>query len=164
MTTLVTTASDQSGPSTTTTSDRWRHDLRALSAVRTYYQEECGWPASVEPGARQVTVTTGDVLDALVMPSRMGQAVGHALIEIMQPATAFTSGDWWTFLTLPRPARVSLPKDLVTARVRLVPDGAPIALPLHRDGWLLSPRPGRGLPNHSVVVNLARRVRGAVTS
>lgn len=162
MTTLVTMTAGRSGPTTTKTWADWRHDLQALTAVRTFYEEEHGWPVSIEPSTGRVTVTTGEVLDALMMPNRMGEAVGHALIEIMQPQTAFTTGGWWTVLTLPRPAGVVLPKDLVRARVRLIPEGAPVPLPLHRGGWVLPPRTGRGLPPHSVVVSLARRVHAAV--
>lgn len=154
----------RSGPTTTRTPAAWRHDLQALTAVRTFYEEEHGWPVSVEPGAGRVTVTTGAVLDALMMPSGLGEAVGHGLIEVMQPQAAFAAGGWWTLLTLPRPAGVALPKDLVRARVRLIPEGAPVPLPLHRSGWVLPPRAERGLPPHSVVVSLARRVRAAVAS
>lgn len=164
MTTLVTTASDHFGPTMTPTSDRWRRDLRALSAARTFYEEECGWVVAVEPGAGRVTVTTGDALDVLVMPRRMGQAVGHALIEIMQPAVTYTSADSSTFLTLPRAEGAALPKELASARVRSLPAGSPVSLPVDQDDWTYPPRPGRGLPPWSVVVNLARRVRWAVTS
>lgn len=164
MTTLATTTPGWPGPRTTKTSAQWQHELTYLSAVRTFYEKQCGWPVAVEPRAGRVSVTTGTALDALVMPSCLGEAVGHALIEIMQPTAAFTSGDWWTFLTLLRPTGATLPKDLVRARVRLTPDGSPVPLPMHQGGWVLPPIPGRGLPPHSVVVNIARRVRSAVTS
>lgn len=162
MATLLTMAAGRSGPTTTKTSAAWRHDLQALAAVRTFYEEEHGWPVSVEPGAGRVTVTTGGVLDALMMPSALGEAVANALIEVMRPQPAFVGGGWWTLLTQPRPAGVVLPKDLVRARVRMIPEGAPVRLPLHRAGWVLPPRADRGLPPHSVVIGLARRVRAAV--
>lgn len=117
--------------------------------MRTFYEEECGWPVGVEPGAGRVSVTTGSALDALVMPEAMGRAVGHGLVAIMQPAVALASGRWWTFLTTPRPGRASLPDDLAGARVRMVPRGSPVALPLLQGGWALPPRSGR-LPDHAV--------------
>lgn len=163
MTTLVTTA-DRFGPTMMPTSDRWRRDLRALSAARAFYEEEYGWAVAVEPGAGRVTVTTGDSFDALVMPQWLGHAVGQALIEIMQPAVTYISADNSTFLTLPRAEEVALPKELVRARVRSLPAGSPVSLPVDQDEWTYPPRPGRGLPPWAVVVNLARRVRWAVTT
>lgn len=144
--------------------------MQALANARTAYEERFGWPAHIETRAERVAVTTGEVLDAIVMPEHLGNAVAHGLVAIMQPAAVLVAGAsrQLTILTLPRPATAALPSNLEQARVRLLPHGTPVALPIpgrpHAQvRWLFAPGgPRPSLPDHSVVISLARRAAVAL--
>lgn len=143
--------------------------MLALSDARTAYEERFGWQTTVERGRRRISVVTGTNLDAITMPAELGNAVAHGLVAMMQPAAVLATGEgrWMTVLTAPRPTTASLPADLGRAQVRLLPRRTPLVLPIpgrptSEVRWLMPPRPGSGLPAHSVVITLARRASQAV--
>lgn len=169
--TTRTTSTSPRGRSSTQTAppEDWRRDLLALSDACTAYEERIGWQTTIEPGRRRITIVTGTTLDAIAMSAELGNAVAHGLLAMMQPAAVLASGEgrWLTMLTAPRPTNSSLPSDLGLAHVRLLPRRTPLVLPVpgrptSEVRWLMPPRPGAGLPAHSVVVTLARRARQAV--
>lgn len=151
--------------------ESWRRDLLALSDARTAYEERFGWQTTIEPGRRRITILTGTNLDAIAMPADLGHTVTHGLVAMMQPAAVLATGEgrWLTVLTAPRPTAAGLPADLDHAHVRLLPTRTPLVLPVPgrptgEVRWLMPPRPGAGLPAHSVVITLARRASRAVST
>lgn len=158
-----------SGPSVTPTlSDR--RDLWPLDDALHLYGEQLRWPVAVEVPACRVTVTTGETLDAVVMPGPLGTAVLHGLVGAMLPAVVIEteSGRWHTFLTVPRAdGRPLLSHDLHVAQVRLIARGTPIRVPIPGRPepdcrWIIPPRHTGELPPPSVVLALARWASAAI--
>lgn len=153
------------GKLTTHSAPAW---LRELTTARTAYEELHGWPVSVEVSSRSLTLPTGQAVDAIGMPTALGELVQSQLHVMMLkgPVIAGPRRDWMTFLTEPSAStNPLLPPDLETAQVRLVPRGERIVLPTARATqrlrdvrWVDPPRPGRELPDWTVVIGATRRV------
>jgi hypothetical protein len=142
--------------------------LRELATARTNYEELQGWPVAVEVSSRSLTLTAGQVIDAVGMPAALGELVQLQLQLMMLdgPVIAGPRAGWLTFLAEPSSSpNPMLPPDLEDALVRLAPRGehvvVPIARAVHRlrdVRWLNPPRPRRRLPEWTVVIGATRRV------
>jgi len=142
--------------------------LRDLADARARYEESLGWPVSVQVGRRDLIIIVGGPLGAVGMPANLGarvrQELGFAML--CGPITADPTGTWWTFLT--RPVGILRPdvaRDLATLRVRILPRGASIDLPLHLTKsptrgprWIEPPHPNHTLPPGTAVVSTVRRL------
>jgi hypothetical protein len=142
--------------------------LRDLAAARAAYEETLGWPVSVQVGRRDLAVAVGGTIAAIGMPARLGarvrQDLGIALLS--GPIIADPGGTHWTFLISPvGTLRPDVAHDLAAVRVRIVPRGACVDLPLsltadaaHTWRWVEPPVAGRAFPPGSVVVSMVRRL------
>lgn len=154
-------------PATPSSADTRRHQTRPeLHAALRDYRTLLDWPVYVDPVGR-LAVNTGVVPDAVTLPAALGIAVHRELDISMLPAPVMSDQvlGRWTILTAPaETARMKVPRDLDHARVRPVPRGAPVLVPLSvsvgRDGdryWVSGP--GRGpLPPWTAVLGATRRV------
>ncbi|MEV6602785.1 hypothetical protein [Kutzneria sp. NPDC051319] len=140
--------------------------LRELAAARARYEELFGWPVSVDVEPRRIVVPVGAVVDAVTMPSSLGEKVLAELDITMLagPVTAGPGGAWWTFLSQPATApRPEVPAELHAVKVRLTPRGAHAVLPTRDDNngpwrWIARPQPHRALPPWSAVIAVTRRI------
>lgn len=143
--------------------------LRVLADAQVDYEQRFGWMVSVDTKALRITQATGDAMSAITMPEPLGTDVLNRLLEARQPVAVLTSGQgrWLTFLTRPQPATAMLSAILDMARVRVLPAGTPVVLPVpgqpHAEAWWVAPpTPRNALPLWSVVVESARRSVPAV--
>ena len=142
--------------------------LRDLADARARYEELLGWPVSVQVGRRDLVLAVGGSIGAVGMPARLGARVRQELgiAMLCGPIVADQGGGWWTFLTKPVGVlRPDVAHDLAAVRVRLVPRGSFVELPLHVNGseapggrWVERPAPAMGMPPGSVVVAMVRRL------
>lgn len=137
--------------------------LRNLVGARNHYEEDLGWPATIEVEPHRVVIATGAVLDAVVMPVVVAQPVLRELRIMLQMGPVITSPgvDGWTFLTAPAAVRpITLPSDLTAMRVHGLLAGSPVTLPSETGSpyWIEPPRRRRCLPPWSVVVGTTRQV------
>lgn len=81
--------------------------LRNLVGARNHYEENLGWPATIDVEPHRVVIATGSVLDAVVMPVGVAEAVLLELRIALQagPVISTPGVDQWTFLTAPAPVR-----------------------------------------------------------
>lgn len=156
-------------PPSTPAAPQW---LRDLVAARTHYEELLGWPVTVDIEPRRLAVAVGQALDAVTMPSALGQSVLAELQITMLAGPVITGpgGGWWTFLTAPATAsRPDIPAELHACKVQLTPRGAQVIIPSLIDDeassrWITPPRPRHPLPPWSVVIGATRRVVDHLTS
>lgn len=142
---------------------QWLHDL---VTARTHYEELLGWPVTVDVEPRRLVMAVGRELDAVTMPSALGQAVLAELQVTMLagPVIADPGGGWWTFLTAPNTAsQPDISTELRVGKVHLTPRGARVVVPSLIDcgtspRWINRPPPRRPLPTWSVVIGMTRRV------
>jgi hypothetical protein len=149
--------------STPATSD-W---LRELVDTRNTYEEMLGWPILLEVATRKLVMTTGTILDAIVMPAALGEKVLAELRSAILASyvIAGPGNASWTFITEPAVASTptpTLPADLVPARVECVPHGSQITLPTTLDplsawSWV-TPCRRRSLTPWPAVIATARRI------
>lgn len=143
--------------------------LHDLIATRAHCEERLGWPVTLEVKSRRLVVTVGEMLDAVTMPTLLGQKVLAELQITMLagPVIAAAGGAWWTFLTAPAAvSRQGIPAELRARKVHLTPDGAQVIIPNQIDSeatprWVVSPRP---LPPWSAVIGATRRVADQLAS
>lgn len=135
---------------------------RAVSA----YSRITGWNVYVDRAGR-LAANTGSGFDAVTLPPTLGARVHRELSSAMLTAPVIVDASLgrWTLLTgIALIARMNLPPDLITARVRAVPRGAPVLLPVPlADGWdgqrhWVSSPDESALPPWTAVVGAARRV------
>lgn len=138
--------------------------LRNLVGARTHYEENLGWPATIEVEPHRIVIATGEVLDAVVMPVGVAESVLLELRIALQvgPVIATPGVDSWTFLTAPvavRNVRL-LPAELSAVRVRALAAGTRVTLPSETGSlyWIEPPRRRHCLPPWPVVVGTTRRV------
>jgi len=137
--------------------------LRNLVGARNHYEENLGWPATIDVEPHRVVIATGSVLDAVVMPVGVAEAVLLELRIALQAGPVITTPgvDQWTFLTAPAPVRPAvLPAELRAMRVRGLAPGTPVTLPSETGSpyWIEPPRRRHCLPPWPVVVATTRRV------
>lgn len=144
------------------------HWLRELTETRDAYEENLGWPVSLQVGRRDLVIIVGGTIAAIGMPARLGarvrQELGIALLS--GPIIADPGRTWWTFLTRPVGVlRPDIAHDLAAVRVRIAPRGASVELPLSLTSstgpgwhWITPPTPARPLPPGTVVVATVRRL------
>jgi hypothetical protein len=137
--------------------------LRNLVGARTHYEENLGWPATIEIEPHRIVIATGDVLDAVVMPVGVAESVLLELRIALQVGPVITApgADSWTFLTAPAAAHpAGLPVELDAVRVRGLAAGSRITLPSETGSpyWIEPPRRRHCLPPWPMVVNTVRRV------
>ncbi|HEX4722700.1 MAG TPA: hypothetical protein VH333_09315 [Pseudonocardiaceae bacterium] len=137
--------------------------LRNLVGARTHYEENLGWPATIDVEPHRIVIATGDVLDAVVIPVGVAESVLLELRIALQVGPVITAPgvDSWTFLTAPIAVRPPvLPAELSAVRVRAIAAGAPVTLPSETGSpyWIEPPRRRRCLPPWPVVVGTTRRV------
>lgn len=137
--------------------------LRNLVGARTHYEENLGWPATIEVEPHRIVIATGNVLDAVVMPIDVAKPVLTELrIALLAGPVITTPGvDTWTFLTAPQAVRhTTLPAELNAVRVRGLTAGTRVTLPSETGSpyWVEPPRRRHCLPPWPVVVGTTRRV------
>lgn len=152
--------------------------LRNLVGARNHYEENLGWPATIDVEPHRVVITTGSVLDAVVMPVGVAEAVLLELRIALQagPVISTPGVDQWTFLTTPAPVRPAalpatrsakaepaqpvIPAELRAMRVHGLAPGTPVTLPSETGSpyWIEPPRRRHCLPPWPVVVATTRRV------
>lgn len=141
--------------------------LRELATARTRYEELLGWPVCMDVQSRCVAVSVGTVLDAVTMPTTLGEKVRAELGFAMAagPVATDPEGDRWTFLTQPAAARRDIPAELRELEVHAAPHGTPVVIPTrleHADDrgwrWVELPYPRQSLPQWSVVLGATRRI------
>jgi hypothetical protein len=137
--------------------------LRNLVGARTHYEENLGWPVSIEVEPHRIVIEAGGVLDAVVMPVDVARSVLLELRIALQAGPVITAPgvDNWTFLTAPTATvRPALPPELGDARVRGLTAGTRVALPSETGSpyWIEPPRRRHCLPPWPVVVGTTRRV------
>lgn len=137
--------------------------LRNLVGARTHYEETLGWPATIEVEPHRVVIATGGVLDAVVMPVGVAEAVLLELRIALQAGPVITAPgvDRWTFLTAPVAVRPTvLPAELRDMDVYGMPAGTPVTLPSETGSpyWIEPPRRRHCLPPWPTVVATTRRV------
>jgi hypothetical protein len=137
--------------------------LRNLVGARTHYEENLGWPVSIEVEPHRVVIEAGSVLDAVVMPVEVARPVLLELRIALQAGPVITAPgmDSWTFLTAPAAAiRPALPAELGAAHVRGLSAGTRVTLPSETGSpyWIEPPRRRHCLPPWPVVVGATRRV------
>ncbi len=150
-------------PAVTSGAVQW---LRDLISERIQYEEDFGWPVTVEVERRRLAVAVGDVLDAVTMPVALGEKVLAELRIAMLngPVLSSVGGERWTFLTTPEaPPRSVTPAELDAHGVRFTPRGALVIIPRPGSGaesppWIEAPRARRALPPWPAVTATARRV------
>jgi hypothetical protein len=137
--------------------------LRNLVGARTHYEENLGWPVSIEVEPHRVVIEAGGVLDAVVMPVEVARPVLLELRIALQAGPVITAPgvDSWTFLTAPTAAsHPDLPAELGDAHVRGLSAGTRVTLPSETGSpyWIEPPRRRHCLPPWPVVVGTTRRV------
>jgi hypothetical protein len=137
--------------------------LRNLVGARTHYEENLGWPASIEVEPHRVVIATGAVLDAIVIPASLAGAVLTELRIALLAGPVITDPDVsdWTFLTTPAGrVRPATPTDLTDQDVRSLDAGAHVTLPSETGSpyWIEPPRRRHCLPPWPVVLGTTRRV------
>jgi hypothetical protein len=137
--------------------------LRNLVGARTHYEENLGWPATIEVEPHRVVIATGSVLDAVVMPVDMAESVLLELRIALQVGPVITTPGVasWTFLTAPAQTRPGvLPAELSAADVHGISGGTRVTLPSETGSpyWVEPPRRRHCLPPWPVVVGTTRRV------
>jgi len=137
--------------------------LRNLVGARIHYEEDLGWPVTIEVESHRVVIATGGVLDAVVMPVGVAESVLVELRIALQVGPVITTPgvDWWTFLTAPVALRPkALPAELSAVRVRGLAAGTRVTLPSETGSpyWIEPPRRRHCLPPWPVVVGTTRRV------
>jgi hypothetical protein len=143
--------------------------LRELATAKTVYEEQWGWPVSVDVAQRRLIVPVGQALDAVTTPAPLGKCIQAALRIMMLagPVVASPGSQWLTFLTEPAtgPSPV-LHSTLHRLKVHPIPFGAHAIIPTHLDGtgtwqWAHLPPPRRPLPPWAVVIGAARKIATA---
>lgn len=150
-------------PPSTPAAPQW---LRDLVTARTHYEELLGWPVTVDIEPRRLALAVGQEVDAVTMPTALGQVVLAELriTMLVGPVIADPGGAWWTFLTAPATAsRPDIPAELHARKVRLTPRGAQVIIPNLTNceassRWITLPLPRHPLPPWSVVIGATRRV------
>jgi hypothetical protein len=137
--------------------------LRNLVGARTHYEENLGWPVSIEVESHRVVIEAGSVLDAVVMPVEVARPVLLELRIALQAGPVITAPgvDSWTFLTAPAAAiHPALPAELGDVHVRGLSAGTRVTLPSETGSpyWIEPPRRRHCLPPWPVVVGATRRV------
>ncbi|HEX4703862.1 MAG TPA: hypothetical protein VH352_17165 [Pseudonocardiaceae bacterium] len=137
--------------------------LRNLVGARTHYEENLGWPATIEIEPHRVVIETGTVLDAVTIPADLAQPVLVELRIALQSGPVITApgAESWTFLTEPvMGPRRALPAELHAAGVRGPDAGTRVTLPSETGSpyWVEPPRSRHCLPPCSAVIGTARRV------
>jgi hypothetical protein len=145
--------------------------LRELAAARAHYEEQFGWPVSVQVGQRQLAVALGQVLDAITMPAELAEKVQAQLgiAMLSGPVIAQPDGAVWTFLTQ---AATTMRGDIVDGlgdhEVRHAAAGAFTVIPTESGTggwrWINEPRPHHMLPSAYAVVATARRLCSAANA
>ncbi|HVV24004.1 MAG TPA: hypothetical protein VHF06_31510 [Pseudonocardiaceae bacterium] len=162
MTTDIHTASDLAGDNPNRTML-----LRRLAAARSRYEEELGWPVTIDVRPGRLLMLTGPVADVVTMPTALGRLVLSDLRIAMLagPVVADPTGQWWMFFT--EPARGShideeLTNELSSLDVTHIPTGTYVVVPTNLDGantwpWVERPRRNQMLPPWPAVVATTRR-------
>ncbi|HET9138707.1 hypothetical protein [Actinophytocola sp.] len=142
--------------------------LRELTDARAEYEEQLGWPVSLQVGRRDLVIVIGGALAAVGMPARLGARVRQELgiAMLCGPIVADPGRTWWTFLTKPvGVVRPDVAHDLAALRVRIAPRGSNVEVPpsVGASGtsgwhWVERPQPTRPLPPGAVVVATVRRL------
>jgi hypothetical protein len=137
--------------------------LRNLVGARTHYEENLGWPVSIEVESHRIVIEAGGVLDAVVMPVEVARPVLLELRIALQAGPVITAPglDSWTFLTAPAAAiRPALPAELGDVHVHGLTAGTRVTLPSETGSpyWIEPPRRRHCLPPWPVVVGTTRRV------
>ncbi|MBB5157486.1 hypothetical protein BJ970_005020 [Saccharopolyspora phatthalungensis] len=147
--------------SQTTNSVVERPSLRDLADARTHYEEQFGWPVTMEVEQRTLVLAVGEVFDALTMPEPLGRRTFTELQLAMWtvPVIGELAGRAWTFLTQPSTAGPELSSTLHRLKVHSVPRSSHLPLPLRTDSeaWIESPRPRQPLPPWSEFIDAVRR-------
>lgn len=136
--------------------------LRNLVGARNHYEEDLGWPATIEIEPHRVVIATGGVLDAVVMPLEVAEPVllDLRIALLAGPVITAPGTHTWTFLTTPAMSRSVVPSELAAVRVRGLAASTRIALPCETGSpyWIEPPRRRHCLPPWPSVVGAARRV------
>lgn len=135
----------------------------ALQRVCAAYSAYLRCPVTVDQATQRVVVIAGDDLDAITMPEELGRSVWTALAAklVAGPTIVGPGPHRWTILTQrAERERVACSRELHLARVNVIPRGAQIVLPSHRDttqtwSWIEPPRPSLRLPTWSAVMTIA---------
>ncbi len=145
--------------------------LRELAHGRAAYEEQLGWPVSVQVGDRVLIVAIGSSIAAMTMPAALGASVRSELCLAMQCGPVLTDppGLKWTFLTRPPEVlRPGVTTDLARAQVTLAARGGHVVVPTAPTNrpapvgtawrWVEPPTPGHPLPPAYPVIAVARRL------
>jgi hypothetical protein len=143
--------------------------LRRLAAARAQYDQQLGWPVTIDVNPGRLLMLTGPVADVITMPAPLGRLVlaDLRIAMLAGPVVADPSGNWWMFFTEPirddhAQLAGELADELSTLRVTHVPTGTYVVIPTNLDGpntwpWVEHPKPGRPMPPWPAVVATARR-------
>lgn len=143
--------------------------LRRLAEARSRYDEELGWPVTIDVRAGRLLMLTGPVADVITMPATLGRLVlaDLRIAMLAGPVVADPTGQWWMFFTEPvRGAQAQLAGELADELFKLdvthIPTGTYVVVPTNLDGantwpWVEHPKPGHSMPPWPAVVATARR-------
>ena len=139
-----------------------------LAWAARFFAQRLGWPVRIDSAHQRLVMRTGEVLDALVLPRSLGEAVSTALDTKLLAGPVYRDDQdrWWTFLTAPcGHGTVVLRPDLRQARVHAVPPQGQLVVPppSATDRWHQRPTVDRRLPPWSAVVAVTRSVVPAST-
>jgi len=137
--------------------------LRDLMTARAHYEEQFGWPTTVQIAEQRLAVGLGTALDAITMPAALGEQVHAQLGIAMLAGPVVGHGPDWTFLTQPMaPMRPTFMVNLVMHGVRYAGTGAYTVIPSVRADqdwqWVSEPRRNQMLPSPFAVAATVRRV------
>lgn len=148
--------------------------LRELTTAKTGYEEDRGWPVSVDFSQRRLVSLTGTVVDVVIIPATLGEKVLTKPQNMMLtgPVITLPTGTWWTFLTQPATAaRPEGPNALRTLKVHCRPHDATVVIAAHPDTtgttawrWIHFPQRDCPLSAWSTVIEAARHVAEARTA
>ena len=134
-----------------------------LAWAARFFAQRLGWPVRIDSAHQRLVMRTGEVLDALVLPRSLGEAVSTALDTKLLAGPVYRDDQdrWWTFLTAPcGHGTVVLRPDLRQARVHAVPPQGKLVVPppSATDRWHQRPMPDLLLPPWSAVVAVTRSI------